>query len=166
MKWGICWKTFPTGSTSSSSWRQQQEAVTALPLATKRSNVCWSFRYIKKMQNRSEIPHFAVLSRLSCPGCPVLAVLSWLSCPCCPVLAVLSWLFCHGFSVPVLLSQLSCPCSHVLAVSWSPIQNQPDPKLFTLAKLDPYPKAILDQDQDPKLLWKYPSAPLWVKFVL
>ncbi len=102
MKWGTCRKTIPTGSTCSSSWRQQQEALTALPLATKRSNVCWWFRFIKKMQNKSELPHFAVLSWLSCLGCPVLAVLSWLSCP--------------GCSAIVFLSQFSCPSCLVLAV--------------------------------------------------
>jgi hypothetical protein len=58
----------------------------------------------------------AVISWLSCPGCPVLVVLSWLSCPGCPVLVVLSWLSCPGCPVLVVLSWLSCPGSPVLVV--------------------------------------------------
>jgi hypothetical protein len=70
----------------------------------------------------SEFPVPVLLSRLSCPACPVLAVLSrlvlsklsytscpaWLSCPGHPVLAVLTLLPCP--TCPVLAAQPRHPC--------------------------------------------------------
>jgi hypothetical protein len=50
----------------------------------------------------------AVLSRLSCPGCPIPAVLSILSFPGCAVPVVFSQLKYPVYSVPTVLSGTSC----------------------------------------------------------
>jgi hypothetical protein len=61
----------------------------------------------------------AVMSRLSCRGCPVPTVLSRLSCHGCSVpvvlsvltgLAILFFLSCLVCNFPAVLSQLSFPC--------------------------------------------------------
>ncbi len=91
-----------------------------------------------------KLPVPTVLSKWSCPRCPIsttTVVSSWLSYLRCPILAVMFWSFCLSFLVlsclsslalisqlsftgyPVLaaLFQLSSPCCPLLAVPSSPV---------------------------------------------